>query len=42
MQGTDIILTDRLGNSAKITVADANLSNGTIHEIDSVILPSQL
>ncbi len=42
MQGTDIILTDGLGNSAKITVADANLSNGIIHEIDSVILPSQL
>ena len=42
MRGTDIILTDSFGNSAKITAADSNQSNGVIHEIDSVILPSKI
>ncbi|MEM8506767.1 MAG: fasciclin domain-containing protein [Bacteroidota bacterium] len=42
MQGTDIILTDSLGNSAKIITADSSLRNGVIHEIDSVILPSRI
>ncbi len=42
MKGTDIILTDSLGNSAKITVADANQKNGVIHEIDTVILPARM
>ncbi len=42
MQGTDIILTDSLGNSAKIISADSSLCNGVIHEIDSVILPSRI
>lgn len=42
ISGTDIILTDRFGNSAKITEADLNQSNGVIHEIDSVILPSKI
>ncbi len=42
MQGTDIILTDSLGNSAKIISADSSLRNGVIHEIDSVILPSRI
>lgn len=41
MDGVDIILTDSLGNTAKITVADSNQCNGVIHEIDSVILPSK-
>lgn len=40
--GTDIVLTDSFGNSAKITEADAKQSNGVIHEIDSVILPSKI
>lgn len=42
MQGIDIVLTDPFGNSAKITVADANQCNGIIHEIDSVILPKKI
>lgn len=42
MQGTDIVLTDGFGNSARITAADSNQSNGVIHEIDSVILPSKI
>ncbi len=39
MRGIDIILTDSLGNSAMITVADSSRGNGVMHEIDSVILP---
>ena len=42
MDGLDIVLMDRAGNRAKITNADANQSNGVIHEIDSVILPNIL
>ena len=36
-QGVDIVLTDGLGNQAKITAADAEQSNGVIHQIDDVI-----
>ncbi|GBF21538.1 immunogenic protein MPT70 precursor [Arenibacter sp. NBRC 103722] len=42
MDGLDIVLTDKAGNRAKITSADANQCNGIIHEIDSVILPNAL
>lgn len=42
MQGTDIILADTQGNTAKITVADVGQSNGVIHEIDSVISPTKI
>lgn len=42
MKGTDIIITDNFGNTAKITTADSNQCNGIIHEIDSVILPKIL
>lgn len=42
MRGTDIYLTDSLGNSAKITTADAKQKNGVIHIIDSVIMPSRI
>ncbi|RDY61359.1 fasciclin domain-containing protein [Flagellimonas nanhaiensis] len=42
MEGLDIVLTDPVGNTARITTADLNLKNGVIHEIDSVILPVQM
>ncbi|MEM9363677.1 MAG: fasciclin domain-containing protein [Bacteroidota bacterium] len=42
MEGYDIILTDPLGNTAKITQADVNQQNGVVHEIDSVIVPTQM
>lgn len=42
MKGTDILLTDGLGHTAKIIAADANQCNGVIHEIDSVILPKKI
>lgn len=40
--GTDIILTDGMGNTATITSADSKQRNGVIHEIDSVILPGRI
>ncbi len=42
MDGYDIVLTDPVGNTARITAADVNQKNGVIHEIDSVIVPSQM
>jgi uncharacterized surface protein with fasciclin (FAS1) repeats len=39
MNGIDIILKDKHGNKSKIVLADANQSNGVIHEVDSVFLP---
>ncbi len=42
IEGVDIILTDDLGNKARITTADVDQCNGIIHTIDSVILPKPL
>lgn len=42
MSGIDIVLTDNNGNTARITTADSEQSNGVIHEIDSVFLPAKL
>ena len=42
MQGIDIVLTDNFGNSAIITMADANQCNGVIHVIDRVIQPRKI
>ncbi len=42
MNGVDIILTDDLGNTAKIISADSTQCNGVIHEIDAVIQPLKL
>lgn len=42
MSGIDIVLTDNLGNSAKITTADVDQCNGVIHGIDTVILPQKI
>lgn len=42
MQGTDILLIDKLGNTAKITTADVKQCNGVVHEIDSVFFPTQI
>ncbi len=38
-KGKDVYVTDENGNSAKVTIADVNQSNGVIHVIDSVLLP---
>lgn len=42
MEGTDIILTDPLGNRARIIKADSNQCNGVVHVIDTVIRPTRL
>lgn len=39
LKGKDVYITDANGNSAKVTIADVNQSNGVIHVIDSVLLP---
>ena len=41
MKGKNIYITDENGNSAKVTIADVNQSNGIIHVIDAVVLPKQ-
>ncbi|WP_027126601.1 fasciclin domain-containing protein [Gelidibacter mesophilus] len=38
-KGKQVYITDENGNSAKITIADVNQSNGVIHVIDAVLLP---
>ncbi|WP_228235817.1 fasciclin domain-containing protein [Allomuricauda sp. M10] len=43
LDGYDIVLTDPMGNTARITTADLNLNkDDVVHEIDSVILPTQM
>ena len=39
MKGKNMYVKDAKGNSAKITVADVNQSNGVIHVIDTVLMP---
>lgn len=39
VQGSDILLTDEMGNTGKVTIADVKQSNGVIHVIDTVLLP---
>lgn len=38
-KGGDVYVTDENGNSAKVTIADVNQSNGVIHVVDAVLLP---
>ena len=38
-KGSMMYVTDAKGNSAKITFADVNQSNGVIHVIDAVLMP---
>jgi uncharacterized surface protein with fasciclin (FAS1) repeats len=40
LDGTDIILTDCLGNQARIIRADSETDNLVYHEIDTVVLPA--
>ena len=39
MKGQKIYVTDAKDNSAEITIADVNQSNGVIHVIDTVLMP---
>lgn len=38
-QGSDLLVWDAKGGSAKVTVADVGQSNGVIHVIDKVLMP---
>ena len=40
LDGTDIVLTDCLGNQARIIRADSEADNLVYHEIDTVVLPT--
>ena len=39
LKGNEVYLTDENGNSARVTIADVNQSNGVIHVIDAVVTP---
>lgn len=39
MKGKNLMITDENGNSARVTIADVNQSNGVIHVVNRVLLP---
>lgn len=39
MKGKSLMITDENGNTARITIADVNQSNGVIHVVNKVLLP---
>ncbi len=39
LDGKNVVIKDENGNTATVTIADVNQSNGVIHVIDSVALP---
>ncbi len=41
MDGSNVKIMDAAGNTATVTVADVNQSNGVIHVIDTVLLPKK-
>jgi uncharacterized surface protein with fasciclin (FAS1) repeats len=40
MSGSDVVVTDEKGGSAKVTIADVYQSNGVIHVVNKVLLPN--
>ena len=40
MMGKDLVLTDEKGGTSKVTIADVYQSNGVIHVVSSVAMPS--
>ena len=40
MEGGNVVLTDAAGNKATVTMTDVEVSNGVIHAIDTVMMPS--
>ena len=40
MEGGNVVLTDAAGNKATVTMTDVEASNGVIHAIDTVMMPS--
>ncbi|MBT8375813.1 MAG: fasciclin domain-containing protein [Bacteroidia bacterium] len=41
MNGKNVVLMDNAGNTSTVTIADVNQSNGVIHVVDTVVLPSK-
>ena len=39
-EGGNIVLTDAAGNKAVVTKADEQFSNGVVHHVDAVLMPS--
>jgi uncharacterized surface protein with fasciclin (FAS1) repeats len=39
MSGSDVVITDAKGGTARVTIADVYQKNGVIHVVDSVLLP---
>jgi uncharacterized surface protein with fasciclin (FAS1) repeats len=39
MKGKNLLVTDELGNTAKVTIKDVYQKNGIIHVIDTVLMP---
>ncbi len=40
MNGSDLVLKDEKGGTAKVTIADVRQSNGVIHVIDTIVMPN--
>jgi len=40
MQGDKLVLTDEKGGTSTVTIADVQQSNGVIHVVDTVLMPS--
>ncbi len=40
IKGKSVVITDAKGGKSKVTIADVNQSNGVIHVIDTVVMPS--
>ena len=40
MDGSDLVLKDEKGGTAKVTIADVRQSNGVIHVIDTIVMPN--
>jgi uncharacterized surface protein with fasciclin (FAS1) repeats len=40
MEGSNLVLKDEKGGTAKVTIADVHQSNGVIHVVDHVLMPS--
>jgi uncharacterized surface protein with fasciclin (FAS1) repeats len=40
LEGGNVVLTDAAGNTATVTATDVDASNGVIHVIDTVLMPS--
>jgi uncharacterized surface protein with fasciclin (FAS1) repeats len=38
--GSTLEITDAKGGKSKVTIADVNQSNGVIHVVDTVLMPS--